>query len=70
MNEQHLQVAITAAKAGAAELMSRRDDRVVREKAPKDLVTDADLASQQAIRSHSVGGVRGLRLCRRRRRRE
>ncbi len=30
--------------------MSRRDDRVVSEKAPKDLVTDADLASQQAIR--------------------
>jgi myo-inositol-1(or 4)-monophosphatase len=51
MNEHHLQVAITAARAGAAELMSRRYDRVVREKAPKDLVTDADLASQQAIRS-------------------
>ncbi len=31
--------------------MSRRIDRVVSEKGPKDLVTDADLASQQAIRS-------------------
>lgn len=31
--------------------MSRRGDHVVREKAPKDLVTDADLASQKAIRS-------------------
>lgn len=51
MNEQHLNVAIEAAKAGAVELMSRRDSRVVSEKAPKDLVTDADLASQQAIRS-------------------
>ena len=51
MNLQHLEVAIAAAKAGAAELMSRRDDRVVQEKGPKDLVTDADLASQKAIRS-------------------
>ncbi len=30
--------------------MSRRDSRTVSEKAPKDLVTDADLASQVAIR--------------------
>ncbi|MFK8113286.1 MAG: inositol monophosphatase family protein [Rubripirellula sp.] len=51
MNEQHLQVAIEAARAGAVELMSRRDSRVVSEKAPKDLVTDADLASQKAIRA-------------------
>lgn len=36
MNEQHLQVAIDAAKAGAVELMSRRDNRVVQEKAPRD----------------------------------
>ena len=50
MNEQHLEVAIQAAKAGAEELMSRRVNRVVREKADKDLVTDADLASQYAIR--------------------
>jgi myo-inositol-1(or 4)-monophosphatase len=51
MNEQHLMVAVTAARAGAAELMSRLEDRVVREKAPKDLVTDADIASQKAIRA-------------------
>lgn len=51
MNDKHLQVAVDAAKAGAIELMARRDDRVVREKGPKDLVTDADLASQLAIRS-------------------
>lgn len=51
MNEKHLKVAIDAAKAGAEELMKRRNVRVVKEKQPKDLVTDADLASQAAIRS-------------------
>ena len=51
MNGEHLEVAISAARAGAEELMARWDDRVVREKGPKDLVTDADLASQKAIRS-------------------
>ena len=51
MNQHHLNVAVEAAKAGADELMRRRHDRVVREKNPKDLVTDADLASQQAIRT-------------------
>ncbi|MEL6110049.1 MAG: inositol monophosphatase family protein [Planctomycetota bacterium] len=50
MNQEHLDVAIEAARAGAAELLSRWKDRVVSEKAPKDLVTDADLASQKAIR--------------------
>ena len=50
MDAEHLQVAIEAARAGAVELMSRRDNHVVSEKAPKDLVTDADLASQKAIR--------------------
>jgi len=50
MDQKHLEVVIEAARSGAAELMSRRDDRVVREKSPKDLVTDADLASQKAIR--------------------
>ncbi|MGV3484617.1 MAG: inositol monophosphatase family protein [Planctomycetaceae bacterium] len=50
MDERHLEVAIAAAKAGAVELMRRRDTRVVSEKAPKDLVTDADIASQNAIR--------------------
>ncbi|MGB7346148.1 MAG: inositol monophosphatase family protein [Pirellulaceae bacterium] len=50
MNEGHLKIAIEAAKAGAHELMLRRQSFVVSEKAPKDLVTDADLASQKAIR--------------------
>lgn len=50
MNSRHLAAAIEAARAGAAELMARRDDRRVSEKGPRDLVTDADLASQQAIR--------------------
>jgi myo-inositol-1(or 4)-monophosphatase len=58
MNEQHLTVAIEAAKAGAHELMSRRDIRVVSEKQPKDLVTDADLASQAAIREILLGSFR------------
>ena len=56
MNKQHLELAIEAAKAGAVELMSRRDNRVVQEKAPKDLVTDADLASQKAIREILLQG--------------
>ncbi|MEM1068552.1 MAG: inositol monophosphatase family protein [Planctomycetota bacterium] len=55
MNGNHLQVAVRAARAGAAELMSRRLDRRVREKGDKDLVTDADLASQQAIRTILLG---------------
>ncbi len=50
LNNQRLEVAVRAARAGAAELMRRRDTRQVREKGPRDLVTDADLASQQAIR--------------------
>lgn len=50
MDSQHLDVAVEAAKAGAAELMSRRHNRVVSEKGPRDLVTDADIAAQKAIR--------------------
>ena len=50
MNQEHLDVAIQAARSGAVELLSRRESRTVTEKAPKDLVTDADLASQKAIR--------------------
>lgn len=49
MDERHVEVAIRAARAGAAELMRCRKDFSVREKAPKDLVTDADLASQRAV---------------------
>lgn len=51
MDSQHLEVAVEAAKAGAAELMSRRHSRVVSEKGPRDLVTDADVAAQKAIRN-------------------
>lgn len=50
MDQEHLQVAVRAAKAAAVELMARRDNRVVSEKAPRDLVTDADVAAQRAIR--------------------
>ncbi len=50
MNEAHLRAAVAAARAGADELNRFRDGHAVREKGPKDLVTDADLASQQAIR--------------------
>jgi len=50
MDQRHLDVAVAAAKAGAIQLMLRRDSRVVSEKAPKDLVTDADVAAQKAIR--------------------
>jgi myo-inositol-1(or 4)-monophosphatase len=50
VNQEHLDTAVAAAKAGAAELLSRWEHRTVSEKAPKDLVTDADLASQAAVR--------------------
>ncbi len=50
MDQQHLDVAIAAARAGAVELMARRDNRTVSEKAPRDLVTDADVAAQRVIR--------------------
>jgi len=50
MDQNHLEVAVRAARAAAVELMARRDNRVVSEKAPRDLVTDADVAAQQAIR--------------------
>jgi myo-inositol-1(or 4)-monophosphatase len=59
MNDAHLQVAIAAARAGAAELTRLCDDRVVQEKGPKDLVTDADLASQQAIRTRLAAAFPG-----------
>jgi myo-inositol-1(or 4)-monophosphatase len=44
-----LQIALDAANAGAQELIRHRDSFSVREKAKKDLVTSADLASQRAI---------------------
>ena len=39
-----------AARAGAEQLMAWRGRFQTREKAPRDLVTDADLASEQAVR--------------------
>ncbi len=59
MNQKHLAVAVEAARAGAKELMKRRVEHVVREKQPKDLVTDADLASQSAIRSILLDAFNG-----------
>ncbi len=50
MDQDHLKVAVRAARAAAVELMSRRDSRVLSEKAPRDLVTDADVAAQRTIR--------------------
>lgn len=50
MDQEHLEVAVAAARAGAVQLMARRDSRVISEKASKDLVTDADIAAQRAIR--------------------
>jgi myo-inositol-1(or 4)-monophosphatase len=45
-----LETCETAARAGGRELLQRRDELNTREKAKADLVTDADLASQNAIR--------------------
>lgn len=53
--EHYLQTAIAAAKAGAVELLDRRSQHQVFEKSPKDLVTDADLASQDAIEKLLLG---------------
>jgi myo-inositol-1(or 4)-monophosphatase len=46
-----LVVAIDAARAGARELMAWRGRFTFREKAARDLVTDADLASERAVRA-------------------
>ena len=69
MNAHFLTTARIAAKAGARELLARKDSFAVHEKAPKDLVTEADIASQQAISRvlldafpdhHFVGEEEGL----------
>lgn len=44
-----LKTAVRAAEMGAEQLLERWATISVREKAPRDLVTDADLASQEAI---------------------
>ena len=46
---QLLTIAESAAKSGAAELLLWRDKFTSREKSARDLVTDADLASQKAV---------------------
>jgi myo-inositol-1(or 4)-monophosphatase len=48
---QLLEVAEQAARAGARELMSWRGRFTTREKGVRDLVTDADLASEHAVRN-------------------
>ncbi|QDU59162.1 inositol monophosphatase family protein [Aeoliella mucimassa] len=45
-----LRVGLLAAAAGGAKLMEWRGKFTAREKSPADMVTDADLASQKAIR--------------------
>lgn len=45
----YIEVAQEAARAGAAVLMDWRDRITAREKGPRDLVTEADFASQRAI---------------------
>lgn len=49
MNDTFLKVARQAAAAGAEILMGFQGRFSVREKAPRDLVTEADVAAQQAI---------------------
>jgi len=53
--QKWLNAAIHAAKLGGAELVARMGKVEVREKKPRDLVTEADLASQKAIESYLLG---------------
>jgi len=53
--EQFLEVAARAARAGGRELMHWRGRFAAREKGPSDLVTEADLAAQETIRSELLG---------------
>ncbi len=52
---EYLAAAVEAARRGAAKLEEWRPRFHVREKARADLVTDADTASQQAIRDYLLG---------------
>lgn len=49
--EKALQVAVDAAQSAGGILQKMLETASVREKAPKDLVTDADIAAQQCIES-------------------
>lgn len=51
MDTNIVEIAKTAAQRGGNELMRWRDTFTAREKGPRDLVTEADLASQEAIES-------------------
>ena len=53
--ESFLEVAQRAARLGGTELRKWRGRFAVREKGPADLVTEADLASQEAIRNELIG---------------
>lgn len=48
-------LAIAAAKAGGQTLLAWRDKFTTREKGPADLVTDADVAAQKAVREVLLG---------------
>ena len=52
---EYLDAATEAARLGAAELEAWRPRFKVREKARADLVTDADTASQRAIKDYLLG---------------
>ena len=52
---EFLAAAETAAKLGGAKLVEMMGTAKVSEKAPKDLVTEADLASQNAIENYLLG---------------
>lgn len=52
---KYLEVAETAARAGAKILLAWQNRITAREKAPKDLVTEADVASQEEIRKILLG---------------
>lgn len=55
MPSDYLNVCIQAAEAGGAQLVDWLGRFAVREKGPSDLVTQADLASQEAVRSILLG---------------
>ena len=55
---EFLTAAEHAAKLGGAKLMEMMGTAKVSEKAPKDLVTEADLASQQAIENYLLENSR------------
>ncbi|CAN5555849.1 inositol monophosphatase family protein [soil metagenome] len=57
--QNYLAVAVESCHRGAAELEAWRSKFTVREKSRADLVTDADTASQQAVKSHLFAAFPG-----------